>query len=140
MELAQHLCVNLIKQYPNDMFVAIWAASTAGRGNGIGDGLLFNMNKIQIFRLRHSSAKAIDDSALKSLLHRVVFESKSIINNIERATNLLDQINKMLPDYNKTVFVTDANSNHRPEVYGSHKGLAYFWEPEFGTHVTVVLY
>ena len=140
MELAQHLCVNLRQQYPNDSFLAFWRSSTTAHGTGLNQYIIFNMNSVVVSRLPLSNAKAIGDSALKSLLHRVVFESKSMSDNMDRAVYIDGEITKMLPYYNKTVLVTDANSNHRPEVYGPHKGLAYFSEPEFGSQVTIVLY
>ena len=40
---------------------------------------------------------------------------------------------------NYCIELTDVSSNDRPVVYGPHKGLAYFWEPGFGAHVTIVL-
>ena len=98
------------------------------------------MNGTRVSRLDLSSAEAIGDSALKSLLHRVVFESKSMSVSLDRARYISDQIDKMLPAYYITVNVTNVSSNDRPQVYGPHKGLAYFWEPEFGTHVTIVLH
>ena len=98
------------------------------------------MNGTRVCRLILSSTNAIDNSALKSLLHRVVFESKSMSKSVDRARHISDQIHKMLPGYKYTVFVTYVSSNKRPQVYGPHKGLAYSWEPEFGKHVTIVLH
>ena len=136
MEIAKHLCENLRQQYPNDSFVA-YTDDSNGYGN---HALIFNMIGVKVCRLIRSNAKIIGDSALKSLLHRVVFESKLMNDNVERARQLFDEIDKMLPDSSKTVFATNVNSNDCPVVYGPHKGLAYFSEPEFGTHVTIVLH
>ena len=133
MELAKHICENLSVEYPNDSFVACTYSAYSGNWKDICD-----MNGIRVCRLILSSANAIGDSALKSLLHRVVFESKSMT-FIDRSKHLDEQIFKMLPAYCRTVFVTPVGSNDRPQVYGPHKGLAYFSEPEFGTHVTIVL-
>ena len=140
MELAKHISENLRTHYPNDSFVARTDATT-GYGN-VQDTSKFicNMHGAKVSRLPLSSAEAIDDSALKSLLHRVVFESKSMSDSLDREMNIFDQINKMLPGHCCSVYVTDVSSNDRPVVYGPHKGLAYFWEPEFGAHVTIVLH
>ena len=135
MELAKHICENLSVEYPNDSFVACTYSAYSGNWKDICD-----MNGIRVCRLILSSANAIGDSALKSLLHRVVFESKSMSDSQDRARYIREQIGKMLPAYCKTVFVTAVSSNDRPQVYGPHKGLAYFWEPEFGDHVTIVLH
>ena len=141
MELAQHLCVNLRKQYPNDSFLAYLGASTTAFGTGLNKhNIIFDMNNVLVSRLALSDANTIGDSALKSLLHRVVFESKSMSDNMPRAKYLYDEVKKMLPDYYITVFVTDVISNDRPVLDGPHKGLTYFWEPEFGDHVTVVIH
>ena len=134
MELAKHICENLRKVYPNDSFVA-YTSACCGRIEDICD-----MNGSRVGRLDLSSVNAIGDSALKSLLHRVVFESKSMSDSLDRARHITVQISKMLPAYYRTVFVTLVSSNDRPQVYGPHKGLAYFWEPEFGEHVTIVLH
>ena len=133
MELAKHICKNLRKVYPNDSFVA-YTSACCGRIEDICD-----MNGSRVGRLDLSSVNAIGDSALKSLLHRVVFESKSM-SCVDRAIHIHDQIDKMLSGYYGTVFVTRVSSNKRPRVYGPHKGLANFWEPEFGEHVTIVLH
>ena len=70
----------------------------------------------------------------------MVFESKSMNGASDRATHLWNEIKKLLPDYNATVFITYLDLNDRPKVYGPHKGLAYFSEPEFVSHVTIVLH
>ena len=136
MELAKHICENLRVHYPNDSFVA-YTDQTGYTGNY---KYICDMNGTRVRRLDLSSANAIGDSALKSLLHRVVFESKSMSDSQDRARHIRDQIDIMLPAYNRTVFITYVSSNDRPQVYGPHKGLAYFWEPEFGEHVTIVLH
>ena len=135
MELAKHICENLRQRYPNDSFVA-FTATSAFSGNL---DYICNMNGTRVCRLYLSGKEAIGDSALKSLLHRVVFESKSMSNTTDRARHICEQIDKMLPAYQRTVFVTPVSSNDRPQVYGPPKGLAYFWEPEVGAHVTIVL-
>ena len=134
MELAKHLCENLRKQYPADSFVA-FALSMSGTGNIVCD-----MNGSRVIRLALSNAQAINDSGLKSLLHRLVFESKSMGESPERTTFLCNQIEQLLPNYYNSVFVSPLYSNDIPLVFGPHKGLAYFWEPEFGAHVTVLLH
>ena len=136
MEFANHICENLRQVYPNDSFVA-YTNDSAITGNC---EFICDMNGTRVCRLSLSSANAIGDSALKSLLHRVVFESKSMSDSPERASHIREQIDKMLPAYYATVFVTAVSSNDRPQVYGPHKGLAYFWEPEFGENVTIVLH
>ena len=135
MELAKHICKNLRVQYPNDAFVA-YTNHSASYGNYED---ICDMNGTRVCRLTLSSANSISNSALKSLIHRVVFESKSM-SCVDRAIHIHDQIDKMLSGYYGTVFVTRVSSNKRPRVYGPHKGLANFWEPEFGEHVTIVLH
>ena len=139
MELAKHISENLRTQYPNDSFVAC-KSDNAAFGHGLPTSIICDMHGATVSRLPFSSAKAIDDSALKSLLHRVMLESKSMSTSVDRAEHISDQICKMLPGHYNTVFVTPVSSNDRPVVYGPHKGLAYFWEPEFGEHVTIVLH
>ena len=136
MELAEHISENLKNSYKNDLFVAYTNLSCyAGYREKLCD-----MNGARVYRLLLSSEKAIGDSALKSLLHRLVFESKWMSVSRDRAKHISDEIDRMLPDYKNSVIVTDVSSNDRPVVYGPHKGLAYFWEPEFGEHVTVILH
>ena len=96
MEFANHICENLRQVYPNDSFVA-YANDSAISGNC---EFICNMNGTRVCRLESdsalksslrrlflSSANAIGDSALKSLIHRVVFESKSMSDSLERATH-----------------------------------------------------
>ena len=137
MELARHLCERLRHEYPDDSFVAFTNASI-DYGNR---SLICYMNESIVSRLFLSTTQEIGNSELKSLLHRVVFDSKSLCFTIGyRAIHLFDEIQKMLPCYCISVFVTEVGSNDTPQVYGPHKGRAYFWEPEFGDHVTVVLH
>ena len=137
MELSKHISENLRTQYPNDSFVAFRGDAY---GHGLWKSLICNMYGANVIRLPLSSGEAIDDSALKARLNRLVFESKWMRNRLDRAKHIFDQIQKMLPATYNTVFVTPVISNTRPVVYGPHKGLAFFWEPGFGTHVTIVLH
>ena len=136
MELAKHICENLRVKYPNDSFVAS-TDDSASYGNC---KRICDMNGTRVDCLNLSSANPINNSALKSLLHRVVFESKWMSKRLDRAKHISDQIDIMLPAYCSTVFITNVSSNDRPQVFGPHKGLAYFWEPEFGNHVTIILH
>ena len=57
----------------------------------------------------------------------------------ERATSILYQIEKMLPNRFANVVVVPSTENEMPVVYGPSKGCASFWEAEFGDHVFIVL-
>lgn len=72
MELAQHICENLRKEYPNDSFVAYTNACKY-----FGRGIICDMNGTRVSHIVPSSEKEIGDSTLKSLLHRPVFGSKT---------------------------------------------------------------
>jgi hypothetical protein len=134
MDMAKHICENLKKLYPDSTFVAYDDAFTSyGNLTTICD-----MNSSRVSRFNNSNGESLSDDALKSLLHRVVFDSRATKPDLARATHIYDQITKMLPGRNKALFVI--NTDKSIAVYGSHKGMAEFKEPEFGSHVTVVLH
>ena len=97
----------------------------------------FAMNDgTRIRRLLLSEGPNVGNSALKSLLHRVVFESSTMTSS-ERANQIGSKMDSMLPTHHNMTFVTLVSSNDRPVVYGQHKSVAYFEEPEFGAKVRV---
>ena len=65
-------------------------------------------------------------------------DSRDIADKEKRATNIYDQIKKLLPETNATIIVTDSNKNDKPLIFGPNKGVAYYWEAEFGSHVSVI--
>ena len=136
MDLSKDICENLRKLYPNDFFLAISAkVSYCGNFDYICN------NNVRVIRLPISSGEAVDDDALKSLLHRAVFESRTTKPNNFRAEYIFDRITKMLPGRNKIVLVSDENLDSvAVKLYGSHKGTTDFKDSEFGAKVTVILY
>lgn len=146
MERAKSICENLMQQYPNDSFVAFMNCIRTTPGY-----MDFTTNfspdpNVSIHRLLLSSMAAIGDSELTSLLQPVVFKSKSMSNIAERAQYLCDEIQntlmiqKLLPGYYYSMFISFVFPvDVRPLVYGPHKGLAYFPDPDIGLNVTIVL-
>ena len=138
MELSISTCVNLQKIYTTDTFVAFRYYSGFC---GNFDHICFAKEPAtpRVIRLRLSAAASVNNSALESLLHKVVFDSRGITERPKRATHIYDHIKKMLPGTNATVIVTDSDINDKPEIFGPNKGVAYYWEAEFGSHVSVIL-
>lgn len=140
MEMAKHICENLSQLEPNKTYVAYTANSIGHFSSGCFDPIC-NMNNTKIVHLRISNGVAVGDSRLKSLLYRTVFETRTMSSN-DRGNKILEEINAMLPNLYSSVFVSVpiANSNECPLVYGPHKGVANYWEPEFGDHICIILH
>ena len=139
MELSKSICVNLQKIYPNDTFVA-YGCYSAVHGNFDKVCISNEPEKPRVMRLRFSAAASVNNSALESLLHKVVFDSRGITDGSKRATHIFDNIKIMLPGTKATVIVTGNNINDKPEIFGPNKGVAYYWEAEFGSHVSVIIH
>ena len=133
MEFSKSICENLKKIYPNDTYVAYDSAA-----HGDYDHVFYvkESDKPRVMRLRPSAAGSVNNSALESLLHKVVFDSRGITENENRAIHIWNNIKKMLPGTNATVIVTNSNDL---QIFGSTKGVANYWETEFGSHVGVIL-
>ena len=139
MEFSKSICVNLQKIYPNDTFVAyLYTSSSYGNINVVCTAN--ELDKPNIIRLILSAAASVNNSALESLLHKVVFDSRGITDTYKRAIHIQDHIKKMLPGTNATVIVQNSNINEKPEIFGPNKGVAYYWEAEFGSHVSVIIH
>lgn len=84
------------------------------------------------------AVQSINDSALKSLVFREVFESRNINNRKVRAQTIRDNVDKMLPEHSIIVLVMDLNSeNYR--ILGPTKGEAVFTEAEFRYKIVIAL-
>ena len=95
--------------------------------------------KIYVMQLIRTSADQVFEFSLRTHVSDVVFNSRFQQTPKVRSNYLKKVISKMLPNYNVVVFVWDENSNNRPQVVGKHKGDAIFMEPEFGSHVYILL-
>ena len=134
MDYARHISEKLRKLYPNETFVALSA-------NGWYEGdyeEICNYKKIRVFKLRSSKGNKNENSALTSLLHRVVFVTRNWTDGAQRRDELYQRIRDMIPTNFVNINIVPQFETERPQVYGPHKGIAYFWEPEFGDHVTVI--
>ena len=141
MELSKSTCVNLHKIYPTDTFVAYSYYSAAhGNFDKVCNTIANEPDKPRVMHLRPSAAASVNNSALESLLHKVVFDSRGITDKLKRATHIYDHIYKMLPGTNSTVFVISTDINVKPEIFGPNKGVANYWEAEFLAHVSVILH
>ena len=138
MELVKSICVNLQTIYPTDTFVAYPHSSVHGNFDAVC--IAKEPHTPRVIHPRPSAAASVNNSALESLLHKVVFDSRDITDTIKRAIHIYDHIKKMLPETNATVFVQNSNINDKPEIFGPNKGVAYYWEAEFGSHVCVILH
>ena len=139
MELSKSICVNLQKIYPNDTLVA-YSCYLAAYGNCDNVCTSNELDTPRVIRLPSSAAASVNNSALEYLLHKVVFDSRGITDTYKRATHIRDHIKKMLPETNATVIVTASNINDKPEIFGPNKGVAYYWEAEFRSHVSVIIH
>lgn len=137
MDVAKEICENLRKIYISDSFMAI-TGSVAYFGTF---NKIYDKNNVLLIRLPPSTGEAVEDDHLNSLVHRSVYESKSIKLSVERAEQIFNHITKMLPGRNKIVLIRDANSDNLDfKLYGSHKGTTEFKYSEFGSPVTVFIY
>lgn len=122
--------------YPADTFIAFKPNSTAKTHHISITG---NSSSMRINKLYQSTGDSESDDSLKSLVQRLVYESRDTKDSCERATSLFVQIENMLPNRFANVVVVPSTENERPAVYGPSKGCAAFWEAEFGDHVFIVL-
>ena len=139
MELSKSICANLQKIYPTDTYVA-YSPYLSVHGHYDHVCLSNQQSTPRVMRLRSSSAESMNNSVLESLLHKMVFDSRSVTDNTKRAIHIYDRIVKMLPGTNPTIFVTPSDKKNKPQIFGPIKGVAHYWEPEFGSHVSVLLH
>lgn len=134
MDYARHICEKLLKLYPNETFVAM---SSYGWYEGDYEEIC-NYKEIRVFKLRSSKGDRNDNVELTSLLQRVVFETRNFRDRGQRRDTLYQKIRNLIPTNFVNVIIEPQSEAELPRVYGAHKGIAYFWEVEFGDHVTVI--
>ena len=128
MELEKHMCENFRQQYPDDYFAAFMDSTSAF----IDSSRICDMNVSRVWRLLIlSSSFCYTASSLKVSRLRIMWRGRDTCQIRSKQCFWV---------YCASVFVTPVSSNDRPLVFGPRKGLAYFWELEFGEQVTVVLH
>ena len=150
IELARRVASEFVKAYPTRTYLAL--PREAGSVSCSGRDLCWDTeSETYVKRLNVSPspresggtgagalAVAVGDSSLKSLVHRLVFETRDMSLEVRRDA-LVGALKEMLPDYCRHVHIWAMASTERPYVYGPHKGEAVFLEPEFGDHVYILL-
>ena len=79
MELSKSTCVNLQKIYPTDTVVAYPYYKAYGNFDHVC--YANELDTPRVMRLFVSAAASVNNSALESLLHKVVFDSRGITDN-----------------------------------------------------------
>lgn len=103
------------------------------------DILFQDSETLFIFRVLPSKGESISNSSLKSLIHRLVYESKDSSSS-KRCIFLHEELNRMLPNHNHAVTVFDkASKARKPYSSGPNKGEVYFDDRNFGSPVHIIL-
>lgn len=139
METARQLCERLSELYARESYVAFTGRSASkGQYNRIFFNDLSRVIRLMPSEVAAAEEAAVNDTTLMALFHKVVFDSRTIADEGERASRLSEQVSQMLPGRHKTVIVTERDGEG-PVVFGAHKAKASFNEPEFGTKVLIVI-
>lgn len=146
LDLAQKVAQEFSQRFPTRTYLAL--PREAGSVFCSGRDLCWDMeSETYVKRLNVSGggdgeatpAAVVSDSALKSLVHRQVFETRHMSMEVRRDA-LVGALKEMLPDHCRHVHVWAKASADRPHVFGPpHKGEAVFLDPEFGDHVYILL-
>ena len=95
--------------------------------------------KVPPSRNYRNEGSKVGDSQLTALAFQQVFESRKETHRGQRAQNLHDKLESMLPNNNILVSVFDKNSAECPFLVGPNKGLALYMDPDLGDHVLILL-
>ena len=134
-EVAISTTINLKDAFPEETFLVFKNGSCCFYGKTILDS-----DDCIILKLDRSSTKnSVNDEALYSLAHRLVFESR-FKQTAERASFLDDSLRQMLPEYNLNLVVQQLYAPRGlPLVAGNAKGQALYASPEFGESSVFIL-